>query len=117
VETIPPVEPTRERITRRRHDDIVVLQPLGTLDRGLAGDVREQILEAHAPVIIDLDRCARFEATAIADIITAWPLYRPRFCLACSSPGDRRMMESLAENEDIEVFPSVDEAIAALLAP
>ena len=117
METIPSVDPTRERITRRRHDDIVVLQPVGTLDDGLAGDVREQILEAHAQVIIDLDRCTHFEATAIHDIVTAWPLYRPKFSLACSSPGDRRMMELLAENEDIQVFPGVEEALDALLEP
>lgn len=77
------------KVARRRHGDTVVLQPLGPLDNALAGDVREQVLEAHAPVVIDLDHCARFEATAIHDIVAAWQLYRPKFSFACSNPGDR----------------------------
>jgi hypothetical protein len=90
------------------------LQPLGVLDDALAGDLREQVLEAHASVVIDLDHCMEFRASAIHDIVSAWQLYRPDFCFACSGPGDRRMMETLTAAADVAVFCSLDEALDAL---
>lgn len=106
-------EPARRRIVHRRHDDVVVLRPMDILDDELAGDVREQLLEAHAPVIIDLDHCVHVEASAIRNIATSWQLYRPDFSFACSNAVDRQMMHSLGTTGDVEVFDSVEDALAA----
>lgn len=95
-------EPSRRRIGHRRYDDVVVLRPMDILDDDLAGDVREQVLEAHAPVVIDLDHCVQFEASAIRNIASAWQLYRPEFCFACSSARGRMMMESLEAAADVD---------------
>jgi hypothetical protein len=103
---------TGSRILQQRRDDVVVLRPLGPLDASLADDLRERTLEAHAPVVIDLDGCMRIDADAIHRIASAWHLYRPEFCFACGGVGDRRMITVASVSDAVAVFSSVDDAIS-----
>ena len=99
------------RLEQVRIHDIVVLRPVGHLDDGLADDIRERALEAHAPVVIDLDACLQLEGSAIERITSAWTLYRPEMCFACSEVGDRRMLEARQHAGALAVFASVAQAV------
>lgn len=101
------------RLEQIRTDDVVVLRAIGHLDDSLADDIRERALEAHAPVVIDLDACLELDASAIERIATAWTLFRPEMCFACSEVGDRRMLEARRAEGSLPVFASVDHAVAA----
>ncbi len=105
--------PPASRLEQVRTGDVVVLRPIGRLDDALADDIRERALEAHAPVVIDLDGCLQIAASAIDRIASAWTLYRPEMCIACSEPGDRRMLEVRQPGGALAVFASVEQAIAA----
>ncbi len=96
-----------------RTDDVVVLRPIGALDDALADDIRERALEAHAPVVIDLDACLQLDASAIDRITSSWTLFRPEMCFACGSVGDRRMLESRPAESALAVFASVEDAVGA----
>lgn len=100
------------RLEQVRTKDVVVLRPVGTLDDTLADDIRERALEARAPIVIDLDGCLHLEGSAVQRIASSWTLYRPEMCFACSSVGDRRMLEGFQSDGALAVFASVDQAMA-----
>jgi anti-anti-sigma regulatory factor len=100
-------------VAQQRRDGVVVLQPLGRLDDALADELRLLALEAHAPVVIHLDRCTTFEASAIDRLASAWQLHRPQLSLVAGDTGDRFMLERLASTWSVAVFGRVDDAIEA----
>jgi len=106
--------PGTATVARRRTEDAVVLLPTGDLDEPLVDELRIQALEAHAPVIIDLDGCMRLDGAALCKLASAWPLYRPAMHLVCSSPGDRGMLALLDVPDPLPVHATVDEAFAAI---
>lgn len=101
------------RLEQIRTADVVVLRPVGTLHDALADDIRERALEAHAPVVIDLDACLHLDASAIDRITSSWTLYRPEMCFACPVVGDRLMLQSRQPGAAFAVFASVEEAVLA----
>ncbi len=101
------------RLEQVRTGDVVVLRPVGRLDEALADDIRERALGAHAPVVIDLDRCLQVDVAAIERIASAWTMYRPEMCFACTEVGDRRMLEAHQPEGALAVFASVEQAVAA----
>lgn len=98
----------------RTDTGIVVLRPLGALDEALADDLRELCLEAHAPVVIDLEGCLRVETGGFHKLVDDWALYRPKMCVVCSDPGDVRMLETTSLRFPLPLFATVDQAVAAL---
>lgn len=100
------------RILQMRRDAAVILRPEGVLDDEVADDLRMLALEAHAPVIIDLDGCVHIEGSAVRSLTDGWALYRPELCFACGPVGDRRMLQSADVAEPLPVFSDVDEALA-----
>lgn len=100
-------------VAQRRLADVVVLQPLAHLDLTLADELRLLALEAHAPVVVDLDRCLGFDAEAVERLASAWQLHRPQLSVVAGAPGDRVMLERLQLTWNLAVFASVEEAVQA----
>lgn len=101
------------KLEQIRTEDVVVLRPVGSLDDAMADDIRERALDAHAPVVIDLDACLQLDASAIDRITSSWTLYRPEMCFACGAVGDRLMLQSRPAESALAVFASVDDAVDA----
>lgn len=100
------------KLEQVRTDEVVVLRAAGTLDDLLADDIRVRALEAHAPVVIDLDACEHVEGSAVERIASAWTLYRPEMCFSCSEAAARRKLESFHVEGALAVFDSVEQAVA-----
>jgi hypothetical protein len=108
--------PGTASIARRRTDHAVVLRTSGGFDEPLVDELRIQALEAHAPVVIDLDGCTSLDAAALRKLASAWPLYRPEMHLVCGAPGDRGLLALLDVPDPLPVHATVADALSTIAA-
>ena len=99
------------RVERLRIGDMTVLRPRGGLDRDLADDVRQFALEAHGPVVIDLDECILVDPRSVQRLAFEWEMYRPEMCVVSSRNATRELRHHVRVDEELLVFDDVDRAL------
>ena len=107
-------EHQRPRIEQERVDAAVVVRPIGGLDSDLVADVRQVILEARAPVVIDLTESVLIDPTAVQRFATGWELFRPRMAVVYHRPAGRELLARAGLHEHLSIFDQVDDALHAL---
>ena len=106
-------QPDTPRVDRQRIGEMTVLRPRGRLDRDLADDVRQFALEAHGPVVIDLDDCALIDPASVQRLAFEWELYRPEMCVVSSRNATRELLHLASVDQELPVFADVDHAADA----
>ena len=105
--------PHHPRIAFRREHGVVVLRPVGALDRRLAERLRRAVLDARRPVIVDLDACD-VEATVLERIAVDPKLFSvPELCLVARSPGCRDLLARAGLDHRFALFATIDDALQA----
>ena len=101
------------RIAFRREHGVVVLRPVGALDRRLSERLRRAVLDARRPVIVDLDAC-EVEPAILEGIAVDPKLYSvPELCIVAWSPAQREQLGNAGVAHRFAVFASVDDALQA----
>jgi hypothetical protein len=101
------------RIAFRREHGILVLRPVGTLDRRLTERLRRAVLDASRPVAVDLDTCD-VEPAALDRIAVDPKLFSvPELCLVARSPGRRDQLGRAGLDRRFALFATVDDALQA----
>ncbi|HEX4730818.1 MAG TPA: STAS domain-containing protein [Solirubrobacterales bacterium] len=105
---------------------IRVLEIHGELDLSTATQLEEPLEEAvqaeNAAVVIDLADCQFIDSTGIALIVRAWQRVdaaagnggKGGLVLCCPNEQVRRVLEVTGLEHSLRVFPTRDEAVAAL---
>ena len=101
------------RVSQHRRDGVVVLRPIGALDRTLVDELRQLALEAHAPVVVELSECVLVDPAALQRIAQGWELYRPLMCIVCHRASGRQLLERAGVTEHAAVFERVGQALEA----
>jgi anti-anti-sigma factor len=103
-----------------------VLEIHGELDLSTATQLEEPLEEAvqaeNAAVVIDLADCQFIDSTGIALIVRAWQRVdaaagnggKGGLVLCCPNEQVRRVLEVTGLEHSLRVFPTRDEAVAAL---
>jgi anti-anti-sigma regulatory factor len=102
------------RIDQQRVEGAMLVRPIGGLDSDLVAEVRQTVLQARSPVVIDLTGSVLVDPVALQRIAKDWDLYRPRMCVVCERPSGRELLTRAGIDEDLAVFDDVDEALQAL---
>lgn len=101
------------RIAFRREHGVVVLRPVGALDRRLGERLRRAVLDARRPVIVDLGACD-VEPTVLERIAVDPKLFSVRqLCLVARSPGRREVLARAGLDQRFALFATVDDALQA----
>ena len=107
-------ERDRPRIEQERLDGAVVLRPFGLLDAEFVAEVRQVILGARLPVVVDLTGSVLVDPTAVQRLATDWDLFRPRMALVCHQVTGRQLLARAGLQQHVPIFEAVDDALAAL---
>lgn len=109
-----PVHPAHHsRIAFRREHGVIVLRPVGALDRRLTERLRRAVLDARRPVIVDLDTC-EVEASVLDRIAVDPKLFSvPELCLVARSPGCRDLLVLAGLDRRFALFATIDDALQA----
>jgi hypothetical protein len=99
------------RIDRHRCDEVVILRPIGALDRLLVEELRDLVLSARAPVVIDMDECVLVDPAAVRRIALGWDLYRPDMCMVCRAAAARELLVRAGVYQYVAVFEAIDLAV------
>jgi hypothetical protein len=99
------------RIAFRREHGVVVLRPVGTLDRRLTERLRRAVLDARRPVIVDLDSCDVEEAVLERIAVDPKLFSVPELCFVVRSPARRELVACADLDHRFAVFTSVDDAL------
>ena len=99
------------RITQTRMDGATILRPIGALDGNLVEDIREVALEAHGPVVVDLEEAVLVDPTPLRRIVLGWQLYRPPMCIVCHRPAALELLHRADIGQHVAVFESVEAAL------
>ena len=107
------IAPHHPRIAFRREHGVVVLRPVGALDRRLTERLRRAVLDASRPVVVDLDSCD--VEPAVLDRIAVDPkLFSvPELCLVARSPGRRDLLACAGLDRRFALFATIDDALQA----
>jgi anti-sigma B factor antagonist len=115
-----------EATAAQLEDGVRVVAVRGELDLGTASDLEGPLEEAvssgDTSVLIDLSECEFIDSTGIALIVRTWQrLDRAadgdgdgRVVLCCANEQVRRVLEITGLELSISIYPSADEALAAL---
>lgn len=103
-------------IGRTRTAGAVILRPSGVLDVFLADELRIQVLEAHAPVVIDLDACDLVESAALTILSSSWAMYRPAMHLVSTDESLRVQASAVDVRDPLPVHADVEAALAVVRA-
>ena len=104
----------RPRIDQQRVDGAVIVSPTGGLDAELVADIRQVVLEAHAPVVIDLTGSVLIDPAAVQRIASGWELYRPRMAITCRRPAGRQLLDRAGLSDHVAIFEHIEDAFDAL---
>lgn len=101
------------RIAFRREHGVVVLRPVGSLDRRLTERLRRAVLDARRPVIVDLDMCD-VESRVLEQIAVDPKLFSvPELCIVARSPRCRDLLAHVGLDHRFALFTTVDDALQA----
>ena len=107
-------ERDRPKIEQERLDGAVVLRPFGLLDAEFVAEVRQVILGARLPVVIDLTGSVLVDPTAVRRLATGWELFQPRMALVSHQPSARQLLARAGLQAHVPIFDTVDDALSAL---
>ena len=101
------------RIRVRTTEGVLVLRPLGALDRRLAERLRSAIASASTPVVVDLDDCVLIDPASLEHL--ADPVPDRAVCMVSRREPCRELLDRTGVTDRVAVFKGVDDAVQARL--
>lgn len=120
--TVRPQQPARQvqdtaapqpQIVSERLGDVVVLRPLGTLDRPVVDRLRAMVLASNDPVVIDLDDCVLVDPRCLMRTGSAQPPSDADVRIVCRRLSCRRLLARVGIADRFGVFARLEDALSS----
>lgn len=102
------------QIITEQQDGVVVLRPVGGLDRQLADEIRRCALEANAPVVVDLSDCILIDPASVDRLTLGGAWQRPPMSVVCHRASGRELLVRAGVHRRLPIFAGVEEAVEDL---